>query len=254
MKMEKITNENANAIFEKYQSCQFSLPYFHLIKNPETALVVSKSGHQSPFYSELKNSSYGEKLSQYFKSQNKPILFVNIDDDLSPIYKTLNELRLIQYIQMNLGDLKVAIHSQTFHWAEENQHQIVLKEGNLLLSKKDTSNIISSNNSSNHLMRLYAYNNIVRQIGRDFFNRDQYENKLLREAEEAYVLSPVTSLIVLESEADYERMGIHKNKDTLGNAEIMEGGSVPEPHEWALIGMIILLILWLKHKSRVAQA
>jgi XrtN system VIT domain protein len=103
-------------------------------------------------------------------------------------------------------------------------------------------------------MRLYAYNNIVRQIGRDFFNRDQYENKLLREAEEAYVLSPVTSLIVLESEADYERMGIHKNKDTLGNAEIMEGGSVPEPHEWALIGMIILLILWLKHKSRVAQA
>ncbi|MBP7510435.1 MAG: XrtN system VIT domain-containing protein [Bacteroidia bacterium] len=252
-KMEKITDENADDLFEKYQKSQFSLPYFHLIEKPNESIVISNSGHKSPFYSELKRSSFGDKLSAYFGSQKKPILFVNIGKDLSPIYKTLNELRLIQYAQMDLADLKIAIHSQLFNWVEEDDKHIAVKEAKIILTQRDTTNILSLPSTSNHLMRLFTYNNVVRKIGKDFFNSTQYENALFREAEEAYVLSPVTSLIVLESEEDYNRMGIHKNNKTLGNAEIMEGGAVPEPHEWALLGVLILLFVCLKYKDRVVQ-
>lgn len=119
----------------------------------------------------------------------------------------------------------------------------------LLLTKKDTDDLVQSDGAPDHLMRLFAYNNIVRKVGRDYFNSEQFEKELFREAEEAYVLSPVTSLIVLESEADYKRMGINKNKSTLGNAEIMEGGSVPEPHEWLLITLVVFMIVWYKIKD-----
>ena len=246
---EKITDDNVNALWEKYQQCSFSLPYFHLMKDVEHSIVICHSGHRSPILSELKKSTYGDRIRSYFSGSNQPALVASIGDEISPIYKTLNELRLIRYIPMDNADLKNAILKGSFNWCDESENTILLNESNLLLSKKDTANILQSDGTPDHLMRLFAYNDIVRKVGKDYFNREQYENELFREAEEAYVLSPVTSLIVLESEADYKRMGIDKNKNTLGNAEIMEGGSVPEPHEWALIAFVLFLIVWFKIKD-----
>jgi hypothetical protein len=50
-------------------------------------------------------------------------------------------------------------------------------------------------------------------------------------------------MIVLESETDYERMGIGANSKTVGNASLSGGGAVPEPHEWALIALVCFFVL-----------
>ncbi|MCF8255654.1 MAG: XrtN system VIT domain-containing protein [Bacteroidia bacterium] len=247
----KITPKNADAIWDKYSQCQFSLPYFQLFTSPESSMVICKGTPRSPLLKEMKESEYAKSLTHFFQKQNAPILFVNIGDDLSPLYKTLAELRLIKYLPMDLGALKNSVLQQRFSFVEEADDKVFLSESNLVLNRKDTSDILQADGAPDHLMRLFAYNNIVRKIGKNFFDSEQYEDELFLEAEEAYVLSPVTSMIVLESEEDYNRMGIDKNKNTLGNAEILEGGAVPEPQEWALIVFVALLLTGLFAKEKL---
>jgi hypothetical protein len=62
------------------------------------------------------------------------------------------------------------------------------------------------------------------------------------EAATAYVVSPVSSLVVLETKEDYERFGIKDKDNSLHNATKNSSGAVPEPHEWALIIVFLLFI------------
>ena len=92
------------------------------------------------------------------------------------------------------------------------------------------------------MLRLFAYNHLLQQIGPRYFCKDFLEEELIAEASEANIVSPVSSLIVLERQSDYERFDIQKSKDSLGNASMNGSGSVPEPEEWALIILAILII------------
>ncbi|MCE3228908.1 MAG: hypothetical protein K0S32_3459, partial [Bacteroidetes bacterium] len=87
-----------------------------------------------------------------------------------------------------------------------------------------------------------------------YFEKEKYEEELFRETEEGYVVTPISSMIVLESKEDYDKMGIKENQNTVGNAGILGGGAVPEPHEWLLIILVFLFIstqLYLKYKSNI---
>jgi CHASE2 domain-containing sensor protein len=53
----------------------------------------------------------------------------------------------------------------------------------------------------------------------------------------------VSSLVVLESQKDYDRFGISANTNTLGNAAFKQRGAVPEPQEWLLLILAALLLL-----------
>jgi XrtN system VIT domain protein len=93
-----------------------------------------------------------------------------------------------------------------------------------------------------HLLRLFAYNHILQQIGPRYFCQGDIEDELIAEAAQANIVSPVSSLIVLETQADYERFDIQKSKDSLGNASMNASGAVPEPEEWALIIIALLAV------------
>ena len=68
-------------------------------------------------------------------------------------------------------------------------------------------------------------------------------------------LKRLWQLIVLEKQEDYERFDIKKNKDGVGNASMHSDGSVPEPHEWALIIALSLFIIYaLKNKRNAITA
>jgi len=106
----------------------------------------------------------------------------------------------------------------------------------------------TSTTAPDHLMRLYTYNDLMRKIGRNYFKKEKLEDALITQAEQAFVVSPVSSLIVLETQADYDRFDIKKSKDSLKNASIKNSGSVPEPGEWLLIilSLLVGLFLWWK--------
>ena len=99
-------------------------------------------------------------------------------------------------------------------------------------------------NAPDHLARLFAYNDIMRKVGTHYFENELVNEELVDEAVTAYVVSPVSSLIVLETKNDYERFGIEDKDNSLKNASKQSSGAVPEPHEWALIVLFLLLVLY----------
>ncbi|MFK7808781.1 MAG: hypothetical protein AB8F74_13340, partial [Saprospiraceae bacterium] len=85
---------------------------------------------------------------------------------------------------------------------------------------------------------------LLRNIGKNYFQKDSMENNFIAAAKEAYVVTPVSSLVVLETQADYERFDIKKSKNSLENASIGNSGAVPEPAEWLLIILVFLMTGW----------
>jgi XrtN system VIT domain protein len=75
----------------------------------------------------------------------------------------------------------------------------------------------------------------MKKVGADYFRHDYVQPQTIAEAEQGYIVSPVSSMIVLETAKDYERFGIDENKNSLKNASMKSSGAVPEPQEWMLI-------------------
>ena len=76
------------------------------------------------------------------------------------------------------------------------------------------------------------------------------EDELIDRAKEAYVVTPVSSLVTLETQKDYERFDIEApGKNSLKNASIKQSGAVPEPHEWVLIAICLAFAVVLYRKG-----
>jgi XrtN system VIT domain protein len=140
---------------------------------------------------------------------------------LSPIWKII---ALVQYASGTVNDLKQIVQNHTFPILDENENRMVIPEASVSITRpiSDTNKV--KGNAPDHLMRLYAYNDLMWMMGKDFFDKQKVETKFVRKAEEAYIISPISSLVVLESKRDYDRMGIQENKNTLGNAGIGNKG------------------------------
>ena len=73
----------------------------------------------------------------------------------------------------------------------------------------------------------------------------------MEEARKAYVVTPVSSLVVLETQQDYDRFKIQDTDNSLKNASMKSKGAVPEPHEWALIIAVALVLFYVIRKRRL---
>ncbi len=239
----KVTTENKDLSWAATKDKQFSLPFLHDISDPEKTVVITKPGDRSPLLEDLKNSTYADNTTAYLKRANNKIRVINIGEESSPFWRSLHELRLINYSKLNVTQALEEIKKETFTEPFEDSLTVSLSDSRMSIVKSAQPDSTIKGNAPDHLLRLFAYNDILRNIGKVYFEKEQYEEALFRKAEEAYVVTPVTSMIVLESEADYQRMGIDKNKNTIGNAGVLAGGAVPEPHEWLLIGVVVFLIM-----------
>ena len=171
----------------------------------------------------------------------KKIKLFNIGNTLSPYLKTLKEYRLFQYEHGTIPELDSLIKSQVFARDTEDDNQIVIDNAELAIIQKDCTQPTAA---PDHLMRLFTYNHIMQKMG-PCANAENDE--LVAEAQKAHVVSPVSSLVVLETKQDYERFNIADSQNSLKNASIQSKGAVPEPHEWALIIIAVLVALAVKY-------
>lgn len=102
-----------------------------------------------------------------------------------------------------------------------------------------------------HLARLFTYNALMRQVGRRYFDKSYRDDEDLQK--QAHILSPVSTLIVLETQANYDRFGIKRDPNGLDNATLKSDGAVPEPHEWAMLILLPGVAGWLFWKKRHDQ-
>lgn len=237
-------------IARNLQKRNYSLFPFHSIEDINHTLVITKSDYVSPNVEELRKSEFGKKLTNYVFDQQSKILLFDLGENLSPYLETLKQFDCFHYLNGDVADIKELLDSKQFEVIKEKANTVYIPLAGMQISKDSGSAITSG--GSDHLMRLYAYNSIIQQAGRAYFGEiDSLTASLVPIAEKAFVTSPVSSLIVLETIADYERFGIDENKNSLGNASANSSGAVPEPHEWVLIILALSVVLYTSYRKKL---
>ena len=181
-------------------------------------------------------------MSIFFKENQQPVRVFNLGDEVTPYFRSLGEFRAIQLVNGEVDELTSLLSRSTFYANEENDQTIVNAYADFKIQEIPATRATSK--APDHLMRLFAYNDILKDIGKKFFNRKNHETALIANAKESYVVTPISSLIVLETQQDYDRFDIKKSKNSLQNASFENSGAVPEPGEWALIIMVLLVTLY----------
>lgn len=248
----EVTEKNRQSVFAELHELQFSLFPVYLIENANNSLLVSKSPSVSPNLKDLAGSDFLKDVKKSMQGGKKLKLF-NIGTTLSPYLKTLKEYRAFQYEHGSVDNLKVLVNKQVFVKDAENEKQVVIDNAELAIVE-DSCKVASA--APDHLMRLFAYNHIMQKMGPRFSEETKETDELVTEAQKAYVVSPVSSMVVLETTKDYDRFNIKDSKNSLKNASMKSKGAVPEPHEWALIIIACLVLLYIKFhpvKKNIAQ-
>jgi XrtN system VIT domain protein len=229
---------------------QFSLFPFHKTDTQGHSLVITKSTRYSPSVKLLKDSPFMTELAAAAPNMSAIKVF-NLSDELSIYHRTLRERRMIQYEQGDIAQLEQMLQQGTFTENAENDSTVVLHDAGLKITRQQR--FAANAGKNDHIMRLYAYNNIMYRLHHRLQIPDGEDTTLVADAEKAYVVTPVSSLVVLETQADYDRFGIKKSNKTLGDATLSSKGAVPEPHEWAMIILVAIMLLWALRTRKPAK-
>lgn len=244
--MMALKKENKDELLTALRKQSFSLFPFHLIGNRERAIVVSKSGTYSPNMADLEGSGFLKSLNEKMNPQNRVRLF-HLGGDVSPYLRSLKERRCFDFETGEMGLLEFILTKNLFVKDAENDSDIVVHTAGAVIAKQPGEGV---SNAPDHVMRLFAYNHILQRLGKRDSTAAADSTALVKEAQEAYVVSPVSSLVVLETQADYDRFDIADSKNSLKNASLKNNGAVPEPGEWAIVILLLTVFLGFVLKTK----
>jgi XrtN system VIT domain protein len=238
--MIALTEKNKAALFEELQQFRFSLFPFHHISDHNSALVITASGNVSPQLADLKDSQFQDSLHHFFK--NRQVRLYDIGSALSPYLATLKESRSLIYEKGTIEQLLSQLNKNSFLKPEEDSSQLIMADAGMRIARSTDSSLAQG---PDHLARLFVYNYVLKELGQQVSASDSGNvSTLVAAAKEAYIVSPLSSLIVLETKADYDKYDIKDEGNTLKNAALKGHGTVPEPHEWVLFMIAVLLLMY----------
>ena len=242
--MVQLTEQNKYRVFKDLSRLKFSLFPFHKISGPDEALVITQDAGLTPLPKDLEQSQFADGLSIFFNENTQPLKVLNIGQTVSPYIGALREMRGLHVHAASLEEvLKLAETRQFPAWQEDSENVAIGQSGMKIRQLPAES---GGGNAPDHLLRLFAYNDLMKAAGKSYFNKKDLEESLAAQAEEAYIVTPVSSLVTLETQEDYDRFNIEKpGENSLKNASIKSSGAVPEPHEWLLIALCLTVAVWL---------
>lgn len=244
---KQINKENFKTVLLDFENLHYSLlPLYELTNN---SLIITKSGSFSANFEELEESDYLKKIRTQTKEKNLKV--VNISAAINPFWQTMKEQHYIDYFQTNLNNCVKMIQNKQYFLHKTAPNIINIEPANISINENQ-KNENQKPNGPNHIYRMYAFGKVLEEqvkIQNDSLASNQY----VELAKDANIVTPISSLIVLETDEDYKKNGIEKNENTLGNASIHNDGSVPEPHEWLLIiiGSCALYVYYKKNKKQI---
>ncbi|MEM1320318.1 MAG: XrtN system VIT domain-containing protein [Bacteroidota bacterium] len=249
--MIRLTEGNRQSLFRRLRKQNFSLFPIHKIKNPAQALLITAYSQLTPTLKDLEDSPFSNELLQYIAEAPPALRCYNLDKDWSPFLATLKQFRLLHSDGGTVKKLAILLRLRRFRAQEEDQHTVVLPGSGLKI--RQTEAVGPGGTAPDHLLRLFAYNRLLKEAAPYYFSGAADGGPLIQLAALGHVLSPVSSLVVLEKAEDYGRFDIQKNQNGLGNASIKSAGSVPEPHEWLLILLSLGTAIWLLRRELLAR-
>lgn len=249
----QLTDANRASYFERLTEQQFSLFPVYRIENPERALLLTQSGSRSLFLTDLTGSSFAEYLNQT-AGRKAPLRVLSLSTETAGYLKTLAEFRAIRLATSVDEPFKAGIGLTGFPILPQQSNAVVLSEAGVSCHSAPRPTRAVARFAPDHLARLFGYNHLVSSIGPRYFDQSfRKSDALLTEAQHAHILSPLSSLIVLETEIDYDRFGIKKDANGLQNATLKDEGAVPEPHEWAILTLLGVLLVWLRFRRNIVS-
>lgn len=242
--LQLLDEKNRSRLLPALRDEQFSLFPFHLIRDRQHSLVISKSGSYSPNLRDLEGSSFLKEMKA--KLSGERVKVFHIGNEFSPYIRSLKEFRLFDFECGNTALLKKLLEKNMFVSNPESDNAVIIHSANVAIIKTAGN---GGGTAPDHLMRLFAYNHIMQQLGASSLTHAADDSTCIKEAQEGYVISPVSSLIVLETQADYDRFQIKEGGKSLKNASMANKGAVPEPAEWIIIVLVVaafgvFLIKW----------
>jgi XrtN system VIT domain protein len=234
---------------------RFSLFPIFRINDPAHALLVTKTGATGPYLDDLTGNPFAGHLSRYTTRANAQPLRTWCLSAPAPMLASLSELRVLQPAYGSLMGLEQCLTDRKFARPDAPGHVTLPATGVQLVQTPVVKNTPKpTNGAPDHLYRLFAYNHLMQQVGSYYFDRNRLNDKLIREAEEANIVTPVSGLVVLETQKDYDRFGIKRDLHGLANATLKSEGAVPEPHEWAMLALLLVLLIGLRLRQRYVRA
>lgn len=246
----QLTGSNKKEIWEKLSMQRFSLFPLYEIADAPHSLLITKHAPSALQLADLEESAFMSKTKDFF-SRNEKINVFNLGDGLSPYLAALKEFRVFRYDNGDIGQLQYQLQKSQFPEDIENDSRVIIHATDMIVEKTPG---MKERSGPDHVMRLFAYNHIMQQLGKGLWLDRPVEDSLVQEARTAYVVTPVSSLIVLETQADYDRFNINDAGNSLKNASLHSKGAVPEPHEWVLIGLVIILLVFVMRKRKMQHS
>jgi XrtN system VIT domain protein len=243
--IKKLDDDNKDKLWNDLHVMHFSLFPLFEIENPKESLLITKNTALSPSIDDLGESAFMSKTKAFFS--NEKINLYDLGTELSAFLKSLKEFRVFQYDRGGVDQLQGLLKNNYFPDDLEDDNRVIIHKSDMVIQKTAGMNACSG---PDHMMRLFTYNHIMQQLGRSELAGRVAKKELVDEARKAWVVTPVSSLIVLETQQDYDRFNIHDGGSVLKNASLQSKGAVPEPHEWAIIITIVLLLAWLLRKNK----
>lgn len=246
--MTTVTPANEKQLYNELSGLSFSIFPFYQIPEPGNSLIVSKRGANTPSLDEL--SPDGPYLQATNLNDLKhQYCWFQVDGELPLYTASIRQAGLLRYATGQWSDLFYRLNNRVYEEAPIGNGGIYLYDSQIQIvpAEKPTGPW-----APDHLLRLFAYHSILQKAGPTLLqNNLANENALVQLAQYAQVVSPVSSMVVLETQADYDRFGITDQKDGLQQAALQNSGAVPEPHEWAL--MIAALVFLFIYRSRMLK-
>lgn len=246
----QLSDSNKDEVFETLKAARFSLFPIHLINAPEHAMLITKTSGISPTLHDLARTPFAKALG---RSGGNVRTFI-VGSEISPYIKSLKELRIIHGKTTDWEALKDMLAKGRFPADPETDSTVVhVYPAGILIREKSG---VAPGNAPDHLFRLFAYNHMLRELGMHYldgsYQTDSLLNaRLIAESQAAHIVTPVSSMVVLESRKDYDRFDIRKSKNSLDNATLKLSGAVPEPHEWALIILFAIVVAYITFRRYV---
>jgi len=229
---------------ERVRDLRFTMFPFHALEHSDKVVILTKSTVGTPNLRDLNGSKFQSSLERFLAESTTPPIVIDLSERSSAYLQTMRQFRSIDLRNENLASAVEQIGKGTFPMIKlkDNAVEIGNSGYHILRSELHSEHVPGGND---HLMRLYNYNRILKDIRQEYFVSDHYaEGSLIDMANAAFVVSPISSLVVLETVKDYDRFDIEKNKNSLQNANMNSSGSVPEPHEWLLIILALCIPLY----------
>src|SRR5690606_30292198 len=133
----------------------------------------------SPNLSDLEDTDFNAGLFNFFGSAS-PVTVFYLHSKPSGYIQSLKEFQVIRYANGTHKHLKSFMDTQKFPLVTSDTNTVPLLPAGITIRRSPGEG--AATDAPDHLLRLFSYNQVLKSIGKNYFNNDYLEDEIIKEA------------------------------------------------------------------------